>query len=191
MLLIFSIEILKNAVFIECKMDLSVLVPKVGQTLIERFEDLKDANVKIEPYDGDVSQEGSLIVDEIIKRFHQDLPTYDFQYRFFFRDQGNERVLAHIRKTEACDLYQRGVDVANDLKIPVFESPEDFRKYSGDKIEGLSYFSSDLCLIEGRPEGFNGGLDSNAHFFVLPCFNYVTQDVVQEIMRRGCSGEHC
>ena len=172
---------LKNGCFIECKMDLSILVPNPQQTLFERFSALKNAGISFEPYDGDaVNEAESTIVNKIVDEFYQDTLSYSFgKVDCFFKDSGRERVIALIFKTRKCELYQRGIESAENLGIPVFESREEAQIQFGKGLEGFTNFSAELHLIEGRPESFNGSLDSEAHYFILPSVKYASQNCVQ------------
>jgi len=165
-------------------MDLSILLPSPEQTVLERFLALKEAGVYIAPYDGDVVSEGvNTIVNKIVDEFYQDTPSYSFgKVDCSFKDFGRERVIAYILKTKKCELYIRGIKSAESLGIPVFESKEEAQKTFGKSIEDFTFFSAELHLIEGRPEGFNGGLDSDAHYFVLPSVKYASQNCVQTAM---------
>jgi len=164
-------------------MDLGILIPSPEQTLKDRFTALKNVGIKFEAYEGNVSKESvSQTVDKIAKNFLQNFPIYIPQgLGCFFNGGGIERIIALMQKTEQCELYHRGVESAENLGIPVLETIEDAQKYFGKTVEDFACFSAELHIIDGRPVGFNGGLDSDAHYFVLPSRRYVKQDLIQTI----------
>src|SRR3989344_7204551 len=171
---------LKNGCFIECKMDLSILVPSPEQTVYERYDSLLELGVHFrsyqKPLDDDEVVSALRVLDEIKAEFRIPLLSPSFstenkEREHKFKNGGVERVIGTIPSSvKAGRLYDDMIKLMLKLEIPIFqEKPltEKFKELYGEIIfldKGLG------------PQKLDEEETPRAGYFVFPGKKYLEQN---------------
>jgi hypothetical protein len=164
-------------------MNMNIIVPDFGDDLSSRLDKLRDKNINLHVYDGEIIEDPILMNVKVVKRLQEDFysnviycasgkPSYCFD------TGGVEKIIGIIPFGKEGDLYDELIKCTQNLEIPIYSNPpSDFEK---DNTLFVEMFS-EVHLIDGRDSDICA-LDNRLFYFILPGKKYIEQPYIQRLM---------